>query len=110
MHPKPFTASGIAAVCKEAARTIPEMNPAFTTPSERRTAARAILRHKLHANNDAVASGAHGGLHRFYGELHGRDSDAQSVEPGKVKLVLRETFEDFLDAVSPRSLRILVNF
>lgn len=99
MRPKPFNASGIAAVYKEASPTVQAMDPAFTTPSERRSAARAILHHKLHTNNDAVASGAHNGLHRFYKELHGKGG-AQGVKLDKVKLVLKETFEDFLDTVS----------
>lgn len=98
MRPKPFSfnVSGIAALCKEAAQTIPEMDPAFTTPSERRTAARAILRHKLHTTNNTVT---HGGLHQLYEELHGKGG-AQGAELNKVKLVLKESFEDLLDAVS----------
>lgn len=98
-RPGPFTPAAIAAVRREASQTIPDMDPAFTTASEGRCAARAILRHNVHSNNDAVASGASGGLHPRYKELHGKGS-ARGIELSQITAVVKETFEDLLDAVS----------
>lgn len=99
MRPTPFNASGIATVRSKAALTIPDMDPAFSTPSESRSAARAILRHKLHTKNKTTTSGASDGLHPFYMELHGR-GHAQGVEFQEATLIVKDSFHDLLDAVS----------
>lgn len=91
---------GIATICSQAAQYGgPEMDPAFLTHSERRSAARAILRHKLHAKNDAVKNGANGGLDPRFKDLHGRGNTKDST-----MILLKDSFNDLLDAVRTYSL------
>lgn len=95
----PYNATGIAAICSQAAHAAGlEMDPAFSTSSERRSAARAILRHKLHAKNDAVKNGASGGLDLWFKDLHGRGNTQETM------LLLKDSFNDLLDAVRTYSL------
>lgn len=105
-RPGPINPSAISAVRNEASKIVPEMDPAFVTSSESRSAARAILRHQLHAKNDAVISGASGGLHRFYVELHGKGG-AQKRKLDDAISVVKESFGDLLDAVSVRPSHML---
>lgn len=87
-----FNASTIA--------TLQVPDPAFLTASEGRAGARAILRHKLHTEgNMTVMSGINGGLPPLYKELHG-DGSAKGKELQGIRLVLKESFRDLLNAVS----------
>lgn len=89
----PYNATGIAAISTKAAapETLPD--PAFSTHSERRSAVRAILRHKLHTKSDAVKNGADGGLDPRFKDVHGRGNAQETM------LLLKESFNDLLDAV-----------
>lgn len=95
-----FNASTIAMTSSENARQFPELDPAFLTASEGRAGTRAVRRHKLHTKgNAAVTSEIDGGLPRPYKELHGKGG-AKGKELQGIKLVLKESFQDLLDAVS----------
>lgn len=65
--------------------------------SEKRAAARAILRHNIHIDNNSGTR--HGGLNRWYDDLHGK-GNAEGAELEDIKAVTNETFRDVLDAVS----------
>lgn len=65
--------------------------------SEKRAAARAILRHNLHIDNETYAHDS--GLNRLYIDLHG-ESDANDDELKDIRAITNDTFRDVLDAVS----------
>lgn len=96
-HPAPtplsFNASSIATLCT----SIFKFNPRFTL-SEKRAAARAILRHNVHIDASARAI-PRGGLDRRYCGLHGK-GNAQGVELEEITNVTKEVFRDLLDSVS----------
>lgn len=86
-----FNASSIAAVCSSF----------FSYPglslSEKRAAARAILRHNIHidASPRAIPNGE---LDPRYRDIHGI-GDARGIELGEINAVTSEVFRDVLDAV-----------
>lgn len=90
-----FTPASIAAVSCSA--EIPG-----SSASERRAAARGILRHKQHTAQ--LANITKGGLHPLYLELHGR-GQAKDGELREINTVLSDTFNDLLDTVSFLSVR-----
>lgn len=96
---KMLTPAGIAAVFCSA------IMPGFSS-SERRAAARGLLRHKQH--EDRRAPRTKDGLDPAYLELHGR-GNAKDKELGEIKMVLTDTFCDLLDVVSFTSYDILNN-
>lgn len=91
----PFNASGIAAICSR--RTLQIRGKGLDpTALEGRAVARTILRHNWHTTKSVAAND---GLPQPYKELHGQ-GNAKGVELQAIKLVLKESFDDLLDAVS----------
>jgi hypothetical protein len=74
--------------------------PSDVPPSQRRTAARAILRHHAHADNNHCEVRKPSGLHPSYIALHS-PGDGDLAEQAEIKYMLRESLADVLDAVSP---------
>lgn len=66
--------------------------------SEKRAAARALLRHNIHLDGRARPTEP-GGLDPRYRDLHG-EGNAVGIEFDEIKAVGSETFRDLLDAVS----------
>lgn len=87
-----FNASTIAAISSSVITS-----KAGFSRSEKRTAARAILRHNMHIDNDPGTRNAR--LHPWYINLHGK-GNAKGVEMEEIKIITNETFRDFLDTVS----------
>lgn len=103
-----FIASTLGTTYSENALQAPELDPAFLTESERRAGARAILRHKLHTKGDVATSETNGGLPQLYKELHG-NGGAKGKELQKIRLVLKDTFQDLLNAVSTSVVSIFIH-
>lgn len=80
-------------------------NATSFSPSEKRTASRALLRHQIYANEPAGTiddDGDSKGLGRMYKQLHGK-GNAKGVELKEIKSVLTESFNDVLEAVRSKS-------
>lgn len=87
-----FNAASIAAMSSSVITS-----KAGFSQSEKRAAARAILRHNLHIDNETYAHDS--GLNRLYIDLHG-ESDANDDELKDIRAITNDTFRDVLDAVS----------
>jgi hypothetical protein len=88
-----LTSSGIAAIYSS------HFYDTEFSSTERRAAARAIIRHQKHVDNEHITVRNAGGLHPMYVALHGQGEGNQQ-EQNEIKMVLSESLDDVFDSVS----------